>query len=215
MEDEVERPTAPIGLLLVQGNCLPQTVRSFLQSAQVEEDVDLITEVDEGIKFHVLPSNAVVRAAAAVSSSCLACSQGTFASLWHSAHPASAPLQGSIPVPSLWIDEDEAVEATASLQIVYSLGSGPQACRLPFKPIKLQPLRKGASPPSPAAFKAFITAKAHLQLYRLTHLLFPTLARWDRDLGRGDVVFVGAQQSTSSADQFRALAVDQVRYLVT
>jgi len=123
-------------------------------------------------------------------------------------------LQGDIDVPSLWVDEAEAASGTAALRVAFRLGDGPQTCRLPFKAVKLQPMKRGGSDASLPAYKAFISAKLHLQLYRLVHLLFPTLGRWDQELRRGDVLFASSQQNqdsgASNVDAVRAMPVEQV-----
>lgn len=62
-----------------------------------------------------------------------------------------------------------------------------------MKPLKLQPIRKGGG--TSAAYRAFITAKVHQQLYRLVHTLFSSLQRWDADLcSGGGVTMAGVTQ---------------------
>lgn len=123
-------------------------------------------------------------------------------------------MQGTASAPFLWIDDEEAATGTAALHIAYCLGSGPQSCPLPFKKIKLQPNRKGGANTSVAAVKSFIASKLHLQLYRLVHLLFPTLVRWDQELRRGEVVFANTPQD-ARIEQVRAMPIDQVGLEIT
>jgi len=67
MEDELKQQDVPFGMLLVQGGCLPQQVRAFVQAAQGDEPLALNDEQDEDIKFRVLPAASVPLAVEKVS----------------------------------------------------------------------------------------------------------------------------------------------------
>lgn len=208
------------GLLLIQGGCFSQQVRIFLHPAEDERAEAQPNDAQDAIPFYVLPGAAVQDAVSKVCA--IGAIQRPAALAWECGHPRS-PLQfqpcaqGGIGCPSLWVDAAEAAAGIASLSLVYCLGGAPQLCRLPVKPIKLQPVRKAVPPapgPSgPAAFKAFLPAKAHLQLYRLVHSLAPTLQRWHEDLRRSGVHVVDPHRpgmATFGADQVRAMPVDKV-----
>lgn len=124
--------------------------------------------------------------------------------------------QGRIACPALWLDASDAASGTAPLHLVYAFGGGPQLCRLPLKPVTLQPVRKTPPTPTPvlggcASYKAFIPAKTHLQLYRLVHSLGPLLQRWHRELQSGSVHVVRPGQEPGE----QAVGVEQVRAMPT
>ena len=110
------------------------------------------------------------------------------------------------------MDDREAATGTAALHISYSLGGLPQSQRLPIKSLKLQPIRKGAG--THASYRAFVTSRVHLQLYRMVHTLFPILERWDRELRSGNVLMIdsthpaGTSTAPASVEQVRAKTTD-------
>lgn len=59
MAGELGQQAVPIGLLLVQGGCLPQQLRLFLESTQVANADQAPRESQDIIQFHVLPSGNV------------------------------------------------------------------------------------------------------------------------------------------------------------
>ena len=211
MEGELGPDSVPIGLLEVHSSCFPQQLRHFLETSASGEPREARTDATESIPFYVLPE----RGNSAVLEQVIFLDQ----TIWgfQSLQPPCARThlfifpQGLISHPALWVDDQEAATGTAALYFSYSLGSSLQTQQLPIKPIKLQPIRNGAD--TTASYRAFVTSKVHLQLYRLVSTLFPTLERWDADLRSN--IHVVMSSSTETAAQPRgdqpATSVDQIR----
>ena len=54
-----QREQVATGLILVQGACLPQQIRHFLESNQVYDHPNATSDLQETIQFHVLPAISV------------------------------------------------------------------------------------------------------------------------------------------------------------
>ena len=62
MAGELGHQALPIGLLLVQGGCLPHQLRLFLESSKVANADHAPSDTQDIIQFHVLPSGNVTAA---------------------------------------------------------------------------------------------------------------------------------------------------------
>lgn len=118
-------------------------------------------------------------------------------------------MQGLVPCPALWVDQDDAIAGAASLRVAYRFGGDLQARQLPFRPIKLQPVRKGAQNNELVAYRSYIPAKIHLQLFRLTRVLFPALEQWHADLSSGVVTLL--EHGNAGFNEIRAVCLEEVR----
>lgn len=103
-----------------------------------------------------------------------------------------------LPCPALWAEQSALAAGSGVLRVLFRLGGALQHCDLPGKPIKLQRIKQGSQGPGgsssgsthgqqqpllpPTAARAYISARRHLQLYRLVISLFPTLEQVHQEL---------------------------------
>lgn len=95
--------------------------------------------------------------------------------------------QGALQCPAFYCDPEAVRAGRAQLGAVFRLGPGPARTQtLPFKPIKVQPLRDRApADPQRLVCRAFLPERMHLALYRVQLCLFPRIARVHADWLQG------------------------------
>lgn len=135
-------------------------------------------------------------------------------------------MQNLLPCPALWVERSALAAGSGTLKLVYCLGGTLHHYELPSKPLKLQPVKqqdngsaRGKSSLASAALRpggddhsssssgaaashvcrAFVSARRHMQLYRLQLSLFPKLSQLDADLCSGAVVLWGPQSASAAA----------------
>lgn len=89
--------------------------------------------------------------------------------------------------PAFYCDPEAVRAGRAQLGAVFRLGPGPARTQtLPFKPIKVQPLRDRApAGPQRLACRAFLPERMHLALFRVQLCLFPRVERVHADWLQG------------------------------
>lgn len=129
--------------------------------------------------------------------------------------------QGSLPCPALWTDASALSAGSGTLSVLFRLGGSLQHCRLPGKPIRLQPIKQGINSSAsggcsdgggskssaastqqqplpllpPAAARAFVSARRHTQLYRLAVGLLPKLEQLHQELTSSEAVELRCQMA--------------------
>lgn len=95
--------------------------------------------------------------------------------------------QGIVQCPAFYCDPEAVRAGRAQLGAVFRLGPGPARTQtLPFKPIKVQPLRDRApAGPQRLACRAFLPERMHLALFRVQLCLFPRIERVHADWLQG------------------------------
>lgn len=93
-------------------------------------------------------------------------------------------LQKRIDCPCLWADVDDVKAHVAELHVAYDLGGGVTMRPVSIKPITVEPeyvtredgavVLKGCS--------GVVSKRSYVTLYRLVHILFPTMEAWQYSL---------------------------------
>lgn len=96
------------------------------------------------------------------------------------------------------------------------LGGSPVCTRLPFKPMRLQPVKQGAGPGG-AAYRAFVSSSTYTQAYRIAAGLLPKLHTLHEHLTSSGIPILGSLQpgchgAKYSCDGLRAMPLHQVSW---
>ena len=85
--------------------------------------------------------------------------------------------------PCLWADLGDIRENVAQLHVAYDVGSGIQIAQVPIRAVRVEPkYEDGMSGPLVVSCIGYIQKRMYLILYRLVHVLFPSLEAWKRSL---------------------------------
>lgn len=86
--------------------------------------------------------------------------------------------------------------------------------RLPFKPVRLQPVKQPGAAPGRPAFRAFVSSSTYTQAYRISAGLLPKLHTLHNHLASSGIPIVGLLQpgngSRYSCDGLRAMPLHEV-----
>ncbi len=95
--------------------------------------------------------------------------------------------QGGVDCPCLWAEVSEVLEGNARLFVAYDIGAGVQISQVPIRSIRVEPIFETRGPVLMGS-AGVITKRIYIILFRLVHILFPTMESWKLSLMHSDEI---------------------------